>query len=64
VPDLAPVTREARSLRDFAALTQSVGDLGAILSDGADRTSVRDALAACLRRLNHIAKNAGVKLDE
>jgi len=63
-PEQAPVTREALSLRDIAALTQSVGNLGAILSDGADRTTVRDALAVCQRRLTHIADNAGVKLDE
>ena len=63
-PELAPVTREARSLRDFAALTQSIGNLGAILSDGADRAAVRDALAVCQRRLTFIAENAGVKLDE
>jgi deoxyadenosine/deoxycytidine kinase len=63
-PELAPVTREARSLRDFAALTQSIGNLGAMLSDGADRTAVRDALSLCLRRLTYIAENAGVKLEE
>jgi deoxyguanosine kinase len=63
-PELAPVTREARSLRDFAALTQAIGNLGAILSDGADRTAVRDALAACQRRLTYIAETADVKLDE
>ncbi len=63
-PELVPVTRETRSLHDFAALTQSVGNLGAILADGADRTAVRDALAVCLRRLTHIAETAGVKLDE
>ena len=51
-------------LRDFAALTQSVGNLGALLSDGADRTSVRDALSLCQRRLTHIAETAGVRLDE
>jgi len=63
-PEPAPVTHDARSLRDFAALTQSVGNLGALLSDGVDRTSVRDALSVCLRRLTHIAETAGVRLDE
>jgi deoxyadenosine/deoxycytidine kinase len=63
-PELAPVTHDARSLRDFAALTQSVGNLGALLSDSGDRTSVRDALSLCLRRLTHIAETAGVRLDE
>lgn len=60
----APVARAARSLHDFAALTQSVGNLGAILSDGIDRNSLHDALSLCLRRLTHIAETAGVKLDE
>jgi deoxyguanosine kinase len=63
-PELAPVTHEARSLRDFAALTQSIGNLGAILSDGADRTAVREALTLCQHRLAHIADTAGVKLEE
>ena len=63
-PELAPVTREARSLHDFAALTQSIGNLGAIRSDGADRTSVRDALVVCVRRLTHIAENAGIRLED
>jgi deoxyguanosine kinase len=63
-PELAPGTREARSLRDFAALTQSIGNLGAILSDDADRTSVRDALALCQHRLAHVAETTGVKLEE
>jgi len=63
-PELAPVTRETRSLHDFAALTQSIGNLGAMLSDGADRTSVRDALALCQRRLMHIAENAGIRLED
>ena len=43
-----PLTRDARTLRNFAALTQSIGNLGAILSDGPDRASVRDALTLCL----------------
>jgi deoxyguanosine kinase len=62
--EVAPISRDARTLRDFTALTQSIGNLGAILSDGAERTSVRDALSVCLRRLTHIAETAGVKLDE
>ena len=57
----APLTRDARTLRGFAALTQSVGNLGAILSDGADRASVRDALSLCLRRLTEVAETTGAK---
>jgi deoxyadenosine/deoxycytidine kinase len=62
--EAAPVSRDARTLRDFAALTQSIGNLGAILSDGADRTSVHDALSACLRRLTVVAEATGVKLED
>ncbi len=60
----APVSRDARTLRDFAALTQSIGSLGAILSDGADRASVREALSSCLRRLARLAESTGVQLGE
>lgn len=59
-----PVSREARTLRDFAALTHSIGNLGAILSDDAERTAVHDALAICLRRLRHLADSTGIKLEE
>src|SRR5512143_1607546 len=45
--EATPISRDARTLRDFAALTQSIGNLGAILSDGADRTSLHDALSVC-----------------
>ncbi len=62
--EVSATSREARTLRDFAALTQSIGSLGAILSDGADRTAVRDALSVCLRRLTHIAEATGVKLED
>jgi deoxyadenosine/deoxycytidine kinase len=58
-----PISREARTLRDFAALTQAIGNLGAILSDGAERAAVHDALASCLRRLTHVAEATGVKLE-
>jgi deoxyadenosine/deoxycytidine kinase len=62
--EVPPLSRDARTLRDFAALTQSIGNLGAILSDGADRASVHDALSICLRRLTHVAEATGVKLGE
>ena len=74
VPALAPaaprlvepasLTCDARTLRDFAALTQAIGNLGAILSDGAERSPLRDALSVCLRRLAEVAEAAGVKLEE
>ncbi|NTU62298.1 MAG: deoxynucleoside kinase [Chloroflexi bacterium] len=64
VIDATPVNRDARTLRDFAALTQSIGNLGAILSDGADRASVHDALSICLHRLTHLAEATGIKLEE
>ena len=58
------IARDASSWRDFAALTHSVGNLGAILSDGADRYAIHEALSMCLRRLTHLAESTGVKLDE
>jgi deoxyguanosine kinase len=64
VVDTTPVSRDARTLRDFAALTQSIGNLGAILSDNADRASVHDALAICLQRLTRVADATGLKLEE
>jgi hypothetical protein len=64
IVEAAPISRDARTLRDFAALTHSIGNLGAILSDGADGTAVRDALSLCLRRLAHVAEATGVKLEE
>lgn len=62
--EAAPVSRDARTLRGFAVLTQSIGNLGAILSDGADRATLREALSACLRRLAEVAEATGVKLEE
>ncbi len=64
VVDATPIGRDARTLRDFATLTQSIGNLGAILSDNADRASVHDALSICLQRLTHLAKATGVQLEE
>lgn len=50
------------ALRDFAALTQSIGNLGAILSDGLDRSTLQDALNLCARRLNRLAEAQHLKL--
>ncbi len=55
--------RRSQTLRDFAALTYSVGQLGATLSDGADQHTVRAALSNCLRRLSHLAEAAGTSLE-
>jgi len=52
------------ALREFVALTQSIGNLGVILSDDADHVAVQDALTTCQRRLNRVADSAGVKLTE
>lgn len=60
----SPGLRAFDSLREFVALTQSIGNLGVILSDGDDHTAVQDALLVCRRRLHHIAEAAGVKFDE
>jgi len=64
IVDPASLTRDARTLRDFAALTHAIGSLGAILSDGAERAPLREALSVCLHRLTEVAEAAGVKLEE
>ena len=51
------------ALRDFAALTQSIGNLGAILSDGLDRSTLQDTLNLCARRLNRLAEAHHLKLE-
>jgi deoxyguanosine kinase len=62
VPKLAQSSTDA--LRELIALTQSIGNLGVILSDDADHVAVQDALATCQRRLNRVADSAGVELTE
>jgi deoxyguanosine kinase len=62
VPKLAQSSTDA--LRELVALTQSIGNLGVILSDDADHVAVQDALATCQRRLNRVADSAGVELPE
>lgn len=51
------------ALRDFAALTQSIGNLGATLSDGLDRPTLQDTLNLCARRLNRLAEAHHLKLE-
>ena len=58
------VSRDARTLRDFTALTQAIGNLGALLADGIERTSLHEAISLCQRRLTHVAESTGVKLEE
>ncbi len=60
----APVSRDARTLRNFAALTQAIGNLGAILSDHADRVAIHAALSTCLHRLTQVAEAVDLKLEE
>jgi len=60
----APVSRDARTLRNFAALTQAIGNLGAILSDHADRAAIHAALSMCLHRLTQVADAADLKLED
>lgn len=62
LPKLAQSSTDA--LRELVALTQSIGNLGVILSDDADHVAVQDALAICQRRLNRVADSAGVELTE
>lgn len=51
-------------LQEFAALTQSIGNLGAVLANGEDRVALQDTLAACAQRLQQLAELAGVRLTE
>ncbi len=60
--ELAPVAT-GDALRDFAALTQSIGNLGATLSDGGDRLALQDTLNLCVRRLNRLAEAHHLKLE-
>lgn len=62
LPKLAQSSTDA--LRELVALTQSIGNLGVILSDDADHVAVQDALTMCQRRLNRVADSAGVELIE
>jgi deoxyguanosine kinase len=59
-----PELHGAYSLHEFAALTQSIGNLGVILSDGANQAELRDTLSICLRRLNRLAETAGIQLND
>jgi hypothetical protein len=59
-----PGWRGSDSLREFVALTQSIGNLGVILSDGADHSAVQDALSICQRRLTRIAETIDLRLSE
>ena len=56
--------RRRDTIREFLSLTQTVGDLGAALSDSASESVVREALAACLSRLMRVASAAGVDLEK
>ena len=51
----------SNALHEFLSLTQSIGNLGAILADGADRLEIQAALSACQRRLNQLADAAGLE---
>ncbi|HEY4691015.1 MAG TPA: deoxynucleoside kinase [Anaerolineae bacterium] len=50
------------AIAEFLSLTQSVGDLGAALSDSGGGTALREALVACSDRLKRVASAAGVDL--
>ncbi len=53
----------SNALHEFLSLTQSIGNLGAVLSDGADRLEIQAALSACQRRLNQLAGAADITLE-
>lgn len=62
-PELSLTAPQTDSLRDFAALTQSIGNVGALLSDSADRAALRDALNLCARRLTRLAESHRLQLE-
>ena len=58
-----PPPSSSDALRDFAALAQSVGNLGATLADGVDRLTLQDSLSLCARRLSRLAETHHLKLE-
>ena len=63
--NLTKLARPAPSpspLHEFAALTQSIGMLGAILTDGADSIALQESLQTIMRRVKQMANAAGVKI--
>lgn len=63
--NLTKVARPAPSpspLHEFAALTQSIGMLGAVLTDGADSIALQESLQTIMRRVKQMANAAGVKI--
>ena len=61
-PRLPPGARRD-AIGEFLSLTQSMGDLGAALSDAGDGPQLGEALVACLGRLVRLARAAGIDLD-
>ncbi|HZY43762.1 MAG TPA: hypothetical protein VFF70_03350, partial [Anaerolineae bacterium] len=55
-------TASSNPLQEFASLTQSIGNLGAVLSDGADASVLQESLQTILKRVKHVAEAAGVTL--
>jgi deoxyguanosine kinase len=55
--------KNSNPLHEFASLTQSIGNLGAILADGADSSAVQESLQTILKRVKHVADAAGIKLS-
>lgn len=49
-------------LHEFASLTQSIGNLGAILADGADSNALQESLQTIMKRVKHVADAAGIRL--
>jgi deoxyadenosine/deoxycytidine kinase len=49
-------------LHEFASLTQSIGNLGVILADGADSSVLQESLQTVMKRVKHVAEAAGIKL--
>ena len=56
--------RHRDMIGEFLALTRTVGDLSAALSDSGGEAALRGSLAACLRRLMRLASAAGIDLEK
>jgi deoxyadenosine/deoxycytidine kinase len=57
-------TKKSNPLHEFASLTQSIGNLGVILADGADSSALQDSLQTIMKRVKRLADTAGVKINE
>ncbi|HLF26383.1 MAG TPA: deoxynucleoside kinase [Anaerolineae bacterium] len=62
VPERLDAQRRRDAIGEFLALTQSIGELSAALSDSGGAAVLHQALLECRERLNRLADAAGVHL--